>query len=645
MALGDMSTAIGDASLNAHDKLLTTIVEYYPFDPSAGPTATEWTTTHDTTSNPITDDDALIAKAMKTQSASSVFGGEGKATFKDLWTKNEEVFCEAYPDDMRGWDRSGADAALAQHLSFWCGGNCERIETLMRKSALVRDKWDYHKTYLGKLTICNAVGRSSTYYSVGAPIEVLPDTAKPELRDGYQFMGATQMMEYFANCVYICDIHRVWCPNGSLLKSEQFNAMYGGYVFAMDASNDKTTKKAFEAFTESQCVNFPKADGMTFKPQIDTGAIITLEQQRLVNTYVPIDIDIKPGDVTPFLKHLALLLPDEHDRAILLSYMSACIQHKGYKIQWTPLIQGVEGNGKTLFTRCVAYAVGRRYTHMPKASDLDNKFNGWMVNKLFYGIEDIYVAGHKSEILETLKPMITGGDGLEIQGKGADQVTRDICGNFMMNSNHKDAVRKTQNDRRFCVFYTAQQEEIDLKRDGMDGDYFPDLYNWLKGGGYSHVAHYLSTYAIPVELNPTTKCQRAPETSSTREAIELSMGGIEQEILEAIEEGQPGFANGWASSFAIDILIDKMRIRIPRRKRRDIMRSLGYDWHPALLHGRVNHAIAFTGSDKAGKPRIYIKQGHIHQNLESPAEVARYYCTAQGDPIANAGNKGINHGS
>ena len=254
-----------------------------------------------------------------------------------------------------------------------------------------------------------------------------------------------------------------------------------------------------------------------------------------------------------------------------------------------------------------------------------------MVNKLFYGVEDIYVADHKNEILETLKPMITGGDGIEIQGKGSDQVTRDICGNFIMNSNHKDAVRKTTKDRRFCVFYTAQQEEIDLHRDGMMGDYFTNLYDWLRKDGYAFVAHHLNTYVIPEQYNPTTKCQRAPETSSTREAIELSMGSIEQEILEAIEEGQPGFAGGWVSSFALDGLIEQTRIRIPRRKRRDIMKTLGYDWHPNLNNGRVNHAIAFSGSEKSGKPRLYIKQGHIHQNLIQPVEIARLYCAAQGD--------------
>jgi hypothetical protein len=72
--------------------------------------------------------------------------------------------------------------------------------------------------------------------------------------------------------------------------------------------------------------------------------------------------------------------------------------------------------------------------------------------------------------------------------------------------------------------------------------------------------------------------------------------------------------------------------QIPPGKRRDLMQSLGYDWHPALKDGRVNNVIMIDG----GKPRLYIKVGHIHANLEKAADVERYYAAAQGDTTALA---------
>lgn len=632
--------ATGSASAVMTDQLRAVVGEFFPVS-LEGPRAADWTTVPHPDSRPIGDDDALIAKALAAtgQDASAVFGGvsSARATFKDLWECNVEALAAAYPDEARTYDASSADAALAQHLAFWTGGQCDRIERLMRRSALVRRKWDYHKSYMSR-TIRGAVGRQTAWYSVGAdtvtvdPVESV--LAEPVLRGGYQLLSPSEQMAHFAGCVYIAEINRVFTPNGAKLKAEQFNAMYGGYNFAVDDTGEKNTKTAWEAFTQSQCCHFPKADGFCFRPQLEPGTIVIEEGRRYVNTYVPIDVHMVPGDVTPFLTHLTKVLPIESDRQILLAYMAACIQHKGYKIQWAPLLQGCEGNGKTLFTRCVAYALGKRYTHFPKASKIDSEFNGWLLDKLFIGVEDIYVPENRREILETIKPMITGGDGLEIQFKGVDQITRDVCCNFMLNSNHKDAVRKTLNDRRYAVFYTAQQEACDLARDGMVGDYFPRLYEWLNNGGYAAVAHYLHTYAIPEALNPTTVCQRAPETSSTTEAVTVSMGSVEQEIMEAIDEGRQGFAGGWVSSFALDRLIEGLRksSQIPRNKRRDLMRSIGYDYHPALRDGRVDNPLPLDG----GKPRLYVKAGHLALNVTNRSEIARMYSAAQGDPLSAA---------
>lgn len=303
--------------------------------------------------------------------------------------------------------------------------------------------------------------------------------------------------------------------------------------------------------------------------------------------------------------------------------MAACVQHKGVKVQWAPLLQGVEGNGKTLFTRCVAEAVGRRYVHWPKASKLAAQFNSWMIGKVFYGVEDIYLPDSRAEVFEELKPMITGGDGLEIEGKGVDQISADICGNFMLNSNHKDAVRKTQNDRRICTLFSAQQQAADLARDGMVGDYFPSLYNWLRADGYAIVSELLHTFPIPNEYNPATGCQRAPVTSSTAEAIKASTGGIEQEIAEAIGQGLPGFCGGWISSIQLDRLLVRLGAgrRVTHSKRKEMLHDMGYDYHPALADGRVNNLVLPDG----GKPRLFIHRDSQARHIAGAAEAAKAY--------------------
>jgi hypothetical protein len=359
--------------------------------------------------------------------------------------------------------------------------------------------------------------------------------------------------------------------------------------------------------------------------------IIEEENNTLVNTYAPVHTERAAGDPSPFLGHLARLLPDPGDQAIILAYMAACVQYKGVKFQWMPLLQGVEGNGKTVFISCLAHAIGHRYTHLPDAADLGNKFNSWLLGKLFIGIEEVYVPAAKQEVMEALKPMITNSR-IGLQGKGVDQVTGDNRANFFACGNHKDGIRKNKGDRRYCIFFTNQQSPCDIARDGMGGQYFPQLYDWLRSGGYAIVNEFLHTYAIPAALNPATECHRAPRTSSTAEALAIGMGVIEQEILEAVDEGRPGFAGGWISSAALDKLLEDQRKTLTRNKRREILQDIGYDWHPALKGGRVNNPLPY----ETGKPRLYIREGHISRNLKTPAEVVKAYTAAQGHPVGAA---------
>ena len=101
-----------------------------------------------------TDDEDLLRRALQSRSAGSVFGG--KASFADLWHADENVLGKMYPPDPNSnepFNRSSADAALAQHLAFWTGKDRGRIRALMDQSALKREKWereDYmHRTIDG----------------------------------------------------------------------------------------------------------------------------------------------------------------------------------------------------------------------------------------------------------------------------------------------------------------------------------------------------------------------------------------------------------------------------------------------------------------------------------------------------------------
>lgn len=628
------------------------------------------------------DDDELIRRAMRSQSGASVFGG--KAAFADLWLANADALARSFPPQTHGqWDGSAADLALANHLAFWTGNHGERMSRLMFRSGLIREKWTIRPGYLVG-TINYACGSQKVWYTDAASHKAIPASpgaseaetephgvqgggvhiqmtptamsvtltvpSPPDLTPGAvvhataapsregagpttpgarpevgTHVTVSQQTVLFNGCIYVQDIHQVMMPGGYTLPPEKFDTEFSGYQFLVTIDGQRPAKRAWDAFVHSEVIAFPKVKGMVFDPRLPSHAIVQREDWTYVNSWVPIHIPRTRGDASPFIRHVLKILPMGSDAAILIAYLAACVQYPGYKFQWWPLIQGVEGNGKSLISVLTEMAIGQRYTHWPKSAELGSKFNNAFYGKLLVCVEDVYISEARGSFWEGLKPMITGVR-LEIEGKGVDKVTREVCFNGILNTNHKNGIRKTRNDRRICPFYCAQQYESELARDGLDIDYFNWFRAWVYGEGGPIVADYLASYPIPEEWNPATTAIRPPKTSSTEAAITEGFGVAEQEVQEAISQNMPGFRGGWISSVALDRLLAVIGKAgaIPRNKRREVLEALGYSPHPGLVDGRS------TVTDTDGsRPRLYVLPDAPGARETNPAAIMLWYQAAQ----------------
>jgi P4 family phage/plasmid primase-like protien len=189
------TSAAGDASADLTGALVDVIAKYFPPSATAAALPTvgdgprpEW--------NGPTDDDELIAKALASGGnlAGRAFGDKAKAmrsgdkaSFAALWTAEADVLGRVHPDtggdQGRAYDASSADAALALRLAFWTGCDMPRMERLMRRSALARDKWDKHSSYMQR-TILNATGLCKEVYTGGKALG-LPDVEDDVPADGH----------------------------------------------------------------------------------------------------------------------------------------------------------------------------------------------------------------------------------------------------------------------------------------------------------------------------------------------------------------------------------------------------------------------------------------------------------------------------
>ena len=165
------TNATGDAATYVNGELISAVNDYFTRQSGAGGgIVSGWTDRPADGYTGPEDDDELLAKIKASKpNAKKAFNNE--AQFADLFDGNMQLIATSYPPESISEDLyngSSADIALANYFSFWTGGNCERIERLMRRSALVREKWDSPrgKTTWLRETILESVKSTSKFYSV-----------------------------------------------------------------------------------------------------------------------------------------------------------------------------------------------------------------------------------------------------------------------------------------------------------------------------------------------------------------------------------------------------------------------------------------------------------------------------------------------
>ncbi len=646
--------ATGDVNFDATELLPKLVADYFPAEVKT--TDAGWTTEPHADWDGPSDDAELVKRMLASRSAGAIFGA--KASLNDLWTGNVDALARAYPPHSVGkdYDASSADMALASHLSFWTGGNAERIFKLMRDSALVRPKWD-RQDYI-HATVTQAVARQKTYYKQRDPVPDIapvleaskvnaeqpsltvamtvegfalppneaPAAPAPEVGHGSVITAAAQL-KLFEGCLYVQDVNQIMVSEGNTLKREPFDndERFRGRTFVVTRDGSAPTDSAWQCFTQSKLVSFPMVRGTYFEPREEPGAIMLRNGLKFVNTWRDPKIVATPGDPAPYLEHIKKIFPKGDDALIYLCFVAACVQNLGVKAAWSLFIQGVPGNGKSFLTKVMTYCLGEEYVHSASATNLDNHFNGYLYRKLLICVEEVKTTEGNAQLWEKLKTMITETR-QEIEMKGVDQITREVCFNLIFNSNHKDGLRKTADDRRICPLFCAQQTAEDLLRDGMDEAYFIRLWDWYDAGGAANILHFLRTFEIPDRLNFAKGARRAPKTTATDEAITAGLGSVEQDILEAISSSRVGFKGGWISSHHLQTLLTESGKGkfIARNKRRDMLLALGYVPHPMLIEGRMELQLV-----DGTRPTLYVKRGHSSGEISDSVTLKMLYETAQ----------------
>jgi hypothetical protein len=247
------------------------------------------------------------------------------------------------------------------------------------------------------------------------------------------------------------------------------------------------------------------------------------------------------GDVSPWLKHLERLIPEQFEREHLLDVMAFKVQHPNIKINHAVLMAGHPGVGKDTLFAPFFYAVCG--PHEKNKALVDGKA---LESQFGYGLEsEIMVINElrpdqskdRRALENTLKPIIAAPpEFLTVNRKGLhpyQAVNRLLVVAF---SNFRDAVALPSNDRRwFCLWAdSAPLSETESRR----------IWNWYNRGGMEAVAGWLERRDVSMFSPGATP----PMTEAKAIMLEQARSSAEEYVIEAIQAGKAPFETGVISA-------------------------------------------------------------------------------------------------
>src|SRR5690606_4728698 len=149
-------------------------------------------------------------------------------------------------------------------------------------------------------------------------------------------------------------------------------------------------------------------------------------------------------------------------------------------------------------------------------------------------VEEIRIHGQsRFEMVDKLKPFLTN-DVIEVHRKGKDAYSIPNVTNYVMFTNHFDALPLNENDRRFFVVSTSFQTKADIDEfNRVNPSHFSTIFDAL--GEYPHVLRgWLMSRKLSAEFEP----KRAAPMTSAKENMKEMARTDEMDAINDILEGK-----------------------------------------------------------------------------------------------------------
>lgn len=332
---------------------------------------------------------------------------------------------------------------------------------------------------------------------------------------------------------------------GERFKTSAFNAAYSRWLLNTPseligqgiAVNEATlsTPKVTPALFALNNLTIPKAYDYAYDPSKPTEVWFVSNSVRYVNTYTPTHPQLEPAYAEEcgrlFMNHLEHLIAEPEYRRILVDFLAFQVQFPGHKIRWAVLLQSVEGAGKTFLAEVMKAVLGTEHVKTLDGGSISSGWNEWAFGRQLVVIEEVKVDGaNKHEVMNSLKPLITNDD-ISVNEKFRNNRQVKNISNYMLFSNHHDALALTPGDRRYFVIKSPLQTKAQVL--ALGDAYFPPLYAMLRdhAGG---MRAWLADWTISPEFRADG---HAPRTKYVQDMVADSANDLTATIRRLLLEG------------------------------------------------------------------------------------------------------------
>jgi hypothetical protein len=331
---------------------------------------------------------------------------------------------------------------------------------------------------------------------------------------------------------------------GEKIKQTAFNAAYGRFLLPSKKDliasgtpltpQSESTPMARPSEYALHKLKIPTVQDYAYDPAQPNDKFFVLHGTRLVNTYSPTYPQEDPkhaklaGDLLQM--HLRNLVAEPEYRRTLIDFMAFLVQAPGRKIRWAVLIQSVEGAGKTFLAEVMKAVLGPEHVKTIDGASIKSGWNEWAFGKQLVVLEEVKVSGtNKHEIMNSLKPLITNDD-ISVNERFRNNRQVQNISNYMIFSNHHDALALTPGDRRYFIIKSPLQSKAQVL--ALGDNYFAPLYAVLRehpGGMRS----FLADWEISPDFRPDG---HAPRTKYVQDMVNDSANDLTATIRRLLLE-------------------------------------------------------------------------------------------------------------